>query len=55
MRDRVTELGGLLTVESGPGEGTRVRACFPLGAPSRTGDGPTGEGAEVEGVTEEVR
>jgi signal transduction histidine kinase len=55
MRDRVTELGGLLTVESGPGEGTRVRACFPLRAPSRTGDGRTREGAEGEGVTEAVR
>jgi signal transduction histidine kinase len=55
MRDRVTELGGLLTVESGPGEGTRVRACFPLRAPSRTGNGRTGEGVEGEGVTEEVR
>jgi signal transduction histidine kinase len=30
MRDRVTELGGRLTVDSAPGEGTRVRACFPL-------------------------
>ena len=59
-RDRVTELGGLLTVESGPGEGTRVRASFPLRALGRTGegrteDGRTGEGVEGEGVTEEVR
>jgi signal transduction histidine kinase len=30
MRDRVTELSGLLTIDSAPGEGTRVRACFPL-------------------------
>jgi two-component system, NarL family, sensor histidine kinase LiaS len=65
MRDRVTELGGLLTVESWPGEGTRVRASFPLRALSRTGegrtgegragDGRTGEGAEGAGVSEEVR
>jgi signal transduction histidine kinase len=55
MRDRVTELGGLLTVESAPGDGTRVRASFPLRAPSRTGNGRTGEGVEGEGVTEEVR
>ena len=60
MRDRVTELGGLLTVESGPGEGTRVRASFPLRALGRTGegragDGRTGEGAEGAGVSEEVR
>ncbi len=41
MRDRVTELGGRLTVESGPGAGTRVRASFPLRV--------------EEGVTEEVR
>jgi signal transduction histidine kinase len=60
MRDRVAELGGLLTVESGPGEGTRVRASFPLRAPGRTvdgrtGEGVTGEGVTGEGVTEEVR
>jgi signal transduction histidine kinase len=30
MRDRVTELGGRLTVDSAPGAGTRVLACFPL-------------------------
>jgi signal transduction histidine kinase len=30
MRDRVTQLGGQLTIDSAPGEGTRVRACFPL-------------------------
>jgi signal transduction histidine kinase len=30
MRDRVTELGGRLTVDSAPGAGTRVRAFFPL-------------------------
>jgi nitrate/nitrite-specific signal transduction histidine kinase len=30
MRDRVTELGGQLTIDSAPGAGTRVRACFPL-------------------------
>jgi signal transduction histidine kinase len=60
MRDRVTELGGLLTVESGPGAGTRVRASFPLRALGRTGegragDGRAGEGVAGEGVTEEVR
>jgi signal transduction histidine kinase len=30
MRDRVTELGGQLTIDSVPGAGTRVRASFPL-------------------------
>jgi signal transduction histidine kinase len=30
MDDRVAELGGLLTIDSAPGAGTRVRACFPL-------------------------
>jgi len=53
MRDRVTELGGLLTIESAPGEGTRVRASFPLRGASRTGDGRTGEGATGEAVTPE--
>jgi signal transduction histidine kinase len=33
MHDRVTELGGSLTVDSAPGDGTRVRAGFPLRAP----------------------
>jgi len=55
MRDRVTELGGLLTVESGPGEGTRVRALFPLRALRRAGEGRAGDGAEGAGVSEEVR
>jgi signal transduction histidine kinase len=30
MRDRVTEHGGSMSVDSAPGTGTRVRACFPL-------------------------
>jgi signal transduction histidine kinase len=30
MRDRASELGGLLAIDSAPGAGTRVRACFPL-------------------------
>jgi signal transduction histidine kinase len=30
MDDRVAELGGLFTIDSAPGTGTRVRACFPL-------------------------
>jgi signal transduction histidine kinase len=29
MRDRVAEHGGLLAIDSSPGAGTRVRACFP--------------------------
>ena len=32
MHDRVTELGGSLTIDSTPGDGTRVRAGFPLRA-----------------------
>ncbi len=46
MRDRVTELGGLLTVESTPGGGTRVRAWFPLRPV-----GSHGASRAVEGVT----
>lgn len=30
MRDRVAEHGGQLTIDSAPGTGTRVRACFPM-------------------------
>jgi signal transduction histidine kinase len=37
MRDRVTELDGRLTIDSTPGAGTRVRACFPLGEPGAVG------------------
>jgi len=32
MRDRVTEHGGRLSIDSASGTGTRVRACFPLAA-----------------------
>jgi signal transduction histidine kinase len=32
MRDRVAEHGGVLAIDSAPGAGTRVRACFPLEA-----------------------
>lgn len=32
MRERVTALGGTLTVESAPGEGTAVAATLPLPA-----------------------
>jgi signal transduction histidine kinase len=39
MRDRVTELDGLLTIDSAPGEGTRVRACFPLREAGAIGTG----------------
>ena len=70
MRDRVTELGGLLTVNSAPGEGTTIRARFPLrearvaGArpidAGGSGDGASGEGVTSagvagDGVTEEAR
>jgi hypothetical protein len=55
MRDRVTELGGLLTVESGPGEGTRVRASFPLRALRRTGEGRTVDGRTVDDRTVDDR
>ena len=39
MRDRVTELGGQLAIDSAPGEGTRVRACFPLRETGAVGAG----------------
>jgi signal transduction histidine kinase len=45
MDDRVAELGGLLTIDSAPGAGTRVRACFPLRE----------AGVIKAGVTEEAR
>ena len=32
MHDRVTELGGSLIIDSAPGDGTQVRARFPLRA-----------------------
>jgi signal transduction histidine kinase len=37
MDDRVAELGGLLAIDSAPGAGTRVRACFPLRKAGVTG------------------
>jgi len=48
MRDRVTELGGLLTVESSPGAGTRVRARFPLRPVSINGASLAGKSAAGE-------
>jgi len=47
MHDRVTELGGALVIDSAPGVGTRVRACFPVGAggPGSANTGPTNTGA----------
>ena len=65
MQDRVSELGGLMTIESAPGEGTRIRASFPLRAASGTvedaggegvaGEGVAGEGVAGAGIAEEVR
>jgi signal transduction histidine kinase len=37
MADRVAELGGLFTIDSAPGAGTRIRACFPLREAGVTG------------------
>jgi signal transduction histidine kinase len=54
MRDRVTELGGLLTVDSGPGDGTQVRAWFPLPAASLAGEGVCGEAVGREAVAGET-
>jgi signal transduction histidine kinase len=54
MRDRVTELGGLLTVDSMPGDGTRVRAWFPLPAASLTGEAVPGEAVSREAVAGET-
>jgi signal transduction histidine kinase len=35
MRERAELTGGQLDITSRPGEGTTVRACFPLGATGR--------------------
>jgi signal transduction histidine kinase len=48
MRDRVTELGGLLTVDSAPGEGTTIRARFPLREADGMSEGTAGEMAVRE-------
>ena len=48
MHDRVTELGGSLTIDSAPGDGTQVRARFPLRAPDKTAaDVPARSGLEA--------
>jgi signal transduction histidine kinase len=31
MRERITEVGGVLDLASAPGEGTRIRARVPTG------------------------
>ncbi len=38
MRERIAELGGTLTVESAPGEGTAVAAALPVPEPERAGE-----------------
>ncbi|TVZ03024.1 HAMP domain-containing protein [Trebonia kvetii] len=50
MRDRVAELGGLLTVQSAPGEGTTIRARFPLREAIVTGEAAVGEGVAGGGA-----
>jgi signal transduction histidine kinase len=57
MRDRVTELGGRLTIDSAPGAGTRVRACFPLPAAdvTRVADVTGAAGGTGADVIEEAR
>jgi len=39
MRERVSILGGQFAIDSAPGQGTVVRACFPLAAVSQAGNG----------------
>jgi signal transduction histidine kinase len=51
MRDRVAELGGLLTVDSAPGQGTTIRARFPLREGSAAREGAASEGADKALVT----
>jgi signal transduction histidine kinase len=55
MRDRVAELGGLLTVQSAPGEGTTIRARFPLREAVAVGEAADGEGPAGHSITEEAR
>jgi PAS domain S-box-containing protein len=38
MRERARLVGGRVTLESAPGEGTRVRAVLPLGGPAAAGE-----------------
>jgi signal transduction histidine kinase len=45
MDDRVAEIGGRFTIDSAPGAGTRVRACFPLREAGDTGARGVMEGA----------
>ncbi|TLY29762.1 MAG: PAS domain S-box protein [Nitrospirae bacterium] len=40
MEERVKHLGGLFTITSQPGRGTEVRATFPLGLSTGTGEKP---------------
>jgi signal transduction histidine kinase len=55
MRDRVAELGGLLSVRSAPGEGTTIRARFPLREAVAVGEAAADEGPAGQSITEEAR
>jgi signal transduction histidine kinase len=55
MRDRVTELGGRLTIDSAPGAGTRVRACLPLPEAETAAASPAAASTTAASVTEEAR
>jgi signal transduction histidine kinase len=40
MRERLVKLGGRISVDSAPGEGTRVAAVCPFRDPSKRGKTP---------------
>ncbi|MFE7118928.1 sensor histidine kinase [Streptomyces sp. NPDC057654] len=55
MRERIAELGGTLTVESAPGEGTAVAAALPVRAGEARTDARNEDGLNEDGRSEDAR
>ena len=54
MRERATEVGGTLTIDSAPGAGVRLRATVPLAPAEPSATPPAAEGSQERAVRADV-